>query len=58
MAGCNQHTDSGILQLAPEAVLADVQPLLLPGTTRMPGVITYAKEPSQFILPLDKPPRR
>ena len=58
MAACNQHADSGILQLAPEAILSDVEALLLPGPARMSSVIIYAKEPSRFILPLEKPPRR
>ena len=58
MAACNQRANSAILQLAPEAILSDVEVLLLPGTVRMSGVIISAKEPSRFILPLEKPPRR
>lgn len=58
MSTCNPHSDSGILQSAPEAVLPLVQGLLLPGSMRISGIAAYARKPLRFVLPLEKPPRR
>ena len=55
---CNQYSDNGILQTAPEAVLPFLPGLLLPGNGRISGVTAYAKEPSRFVLPPEQPPRR
>jgi hypothetical protein len=58
MSTCDPHSDNGILQSTPEAVLPLIEVLLVPENERISVVSEYTKEPSRLILPPDQPPRR
>lgn len=56
ICNCNHQSDFGILFFA-EAILARHYVVSILQQTRFPGLISYAVEPSQSVLPPEQPPR-